>query len=49
MSKYSFWQNLLAWLKEEKTRFDIKDRTRALLLLLAIMWLLKLLLDLFYQ
>lgn len=41
----SFWQNLRAWLKDEKTRFDIIDRLRALLLLLTVMWLIKLLLD----
>ncbi|WP_156478707.1 hypothetical protein [Anaerosporomusa subterranea] len=49
MSKYSFWQNLRAWLNEEKTRFDIVDRLRALLFLIAVMWVIKLLLDLVYK
>lgn len=50
MNKYSwFWKNLWAWLKDEKTRFDIIDRLRALLFLVAIMWTLKILLDLIYQ
>ena len=49
MSKYSFWQNLRAWLSEEKTRFDIVDRLRALLFLIAVMWVIKLLLDLVYK
>lgn len=49
MNKYSFWQNLRAWLNEEKTRFDIVDRLRALLFLIAVMWVIKLLLDLIYE
>ena len=49
MSKYSFWQNLRAWLNEEKTRFDIVDRLRALLFLIAVMWVIKLLLDQVYK
>jgi hypothetical protein len=49
MSKYSFWQNLRAWLNEEKTRFDMIDRLRALLFLIAVMWVIKLLLDRIYK
>lgn len=49
MNKYSFWQNLWAWLKDEKTRFDMIDRLRALLFLIAIMWVIKILLDLVYK
>ena len=44
-----FLRHLLAWLKEEKTRFDIIDRLRALVFLAAVMWGIKLLLDLILQ
>ena len=47
MSNYTFWQNLKAWLKEEKTIFDIVDRLQALLLLVVVMWAIKMLLDVF--
>lgn len=46
MNNPTFWQNLKAWLKDEKTRFDIKDRLQALIFLIAVMWAVKLLLDL---
>lgn len=49
MNEPTFWQNLCAWLKEEKTRFDVVDRLRALLLLAAVMYIVKLLLDVLYR
>lgn len=49
MNEPTFWQNLRAWLKEEKTRFDFVDRLRAILLLAAVMVIVKLLLDLLYR
>ncbi|MDU4961914.1 MAG: hypothetical protein E6X17_14770 [Sporomusaceae bacterium] len=44
-----FWRNFRAWLRDEKTRFDMIDRLRALLFLVAVMWLVKQLLDLLLQ